>query len=366
MDTLYTKWARLLTHYCLTIQPGEKVLINSTWLAEPLLQEVYKEILLAGGIPQLQVGIADQERLLLTFGNEQQLSYVNPLTKVAMETYDAYLVIRAPFNLKETQDVPTAQRDIRQRATLSINQTYFERTGNGSMKRCLTEYPTQAQAQEAGLSLTAFSEFVWKACHLHTDNPVDAWLQVRSRQQAYVDYLNTREQIRYVGDGTDITFSTRGRTWINSDGKANMPSGEVFTSPVEESGNGHVRFTYPAIFMGHEVENVRLQLEQGQVVDWQADRGKDFLDYFFSIEGARHVGEIAIGSNYGIDRFSKNILFDEKIGGTIHMAFGQSYPQAGGRNKSTVHWDMIADMRQGGAIYADGEKFYENGQFLIG
>ena len=244
-------------------------------------------------------------------------------------------------------------------------ETYFERTGSGKLKRCICQYPVNASAQEAGMSLMEYQDFVYNACHLYADNPVDEWLKVRKEQQIVVDYLNSCSEIQYKGDGIDISFSFKNRTWINSDGKNNMPSGEVFTSPVEDSGNGTVRFSYPAIYMGNELENVQLTVENGKVTHWQADRGQEFLDHFFTIKGARYFGEIAIGTNYGIQKHTKNILFDEKIGGTVHMALGQSYMQAGGKNKSTVHWDMIADMKEAGEIYADGRKIYEKGRFLI-
>lgn len=366
MESIHDKYAHLLTYYCLDIQPGEKVFIRSSYLAEDLLKAVYKAVLEAGGIPEVSVSIGDLDRLLLTRGNDEQLQHVSPLTEAAIRTYDAYLVIRAPFNLKELQEVPKDRLSFRQKAMRHINKTYSERTAKGEMKRCLCDYPTQAGAQEAGMSLADYERFIYSACHLDKADPVAAWLNVRKEQQAIVDHLNQTETIRYVGKDIDITFSTKGRTWINSDGRSNMPSGEVFTSPVEDSGTGIVRFSYPAIYMGHEVEDVRLEVENGLVTKWTASRGQDFLDYFFSLEGATRFGEIAIGTNYGIDRFTKNILFDEKIGGTVHMALGQSYAQAGGKNESAVHWDMIAEMRDSGEVYADGQKMYEKGKFLIG
>jgi aminopeptidase len=177
--------------------------------------------------------------------------------------------------------------------------------------------------------------------------------------------LNSREQVHYKGKGIDIQFNTKGRTWINSDGQTNMPSGEVYTSPVEDSVNGVINFSYPAVYMGHEVEDVTLWVENGEIQKWEAKRGQEFLNHIFALPGTRRFGEAAIGTNYDINKFTKNILFDEKIGGTVHMAIGQSYLQAGGKNQSSVHWDMIAGMKDGGQIFADGEKIYENGQFIF-
>lgn len=215
------------------------------------------------------------------------------------------------------------------------------------------------------MSLEEYEHFVYDACKLNDPDPVKSWKNVRRAQQQIVDLLNQRTDIRYVGEGIDIRFNTKGRTWINSDGQTNMPSGEVYTSPLEDSVNGTVHFSFPAVYMGHEVEGVTLWVKDGLVEKWEALRGKAFLDEVFQIPGARRFGEAAVGTNYGIKQFTKNILFDEKIGGTIHMAIGQSYLQTGGKNESTVHWDMIGDMSNGGAIFADGEKIYENGRFLF-
>lgn len=215
------------------------------------------------------------------------------------------------------------------------------------------------------MSLSEYEAFVFSACKLYSENPMEAWLQVRADQQRIVDHLNQCSTVRYVTEGTDISFSTKGRTWINSDGQNNMPSGEVFTSPVEDSVNGTVRFSYPGLYQGHEVEEVALSVKDGHIEKWEARRGKEFLDRIFQTPGARRFGEAAIGTNYDIQRMTKNILFDEKIGGTMHMAIGQSYLQCGGKNESSVHWDMITDMTHGGEVWADGELIYQNGKFLI-
>jgi len=214
------------------------------------------------------------------------------------------------------------------------------------------------------MSLKEYEDFVYSACRLDEDDPVAAWLEVRKEQQRFVDHLNKSSEIHYQSEDVDILFSCKGRTWINSDGKANMPSGEVFTGPVEDSVNGRINFTYPAIIMGNEVENVELEVKEGRVEKWSATRGQDLLDHIFTLDGARYFGEVAVGTNYRVQRFTKNMLFDEKIGGTIHMAIGQSYIQTGGTNQSPIHIDMIADMNSG-RITSDGDLIYENGKFLI-
>ncbi|MDZ4679653.1 MAG: aminopeptidase [Saprospiraceae bacterium] len=363
MENILTKYAALLVNYCLEIKEGDKLFVRSTTLAEPLVREVFRLALRAGAVVEVDLEFRERNRILLQEADESQLRYVPALYSMAMESFDAYLFIRAPFNLREDQSSDAVKSKIVQEANKPAQQAYFERTATRALKRNLCQFPTIASAQEAGMSLEEYEHFVYGACKLFDEDPTQSWLNVRKAQQSIVDLLNSREKIHYKGGGTDITFSTKGRTWINSDGKTNMPSGEVYTSPVEDSVNGVVHFTYPALYMGHEVEGVTLWVKDGYIERWEAKRGKDLLDRVFQIEGTRRFGEAAIGTNYSIGRFSRNILFDEKIGGTIHMAIGQSYLQTGGKNESPVHWDMIADMKQGGEIFADGELIYADGQF---
>ncbi len=365
METIHDRYARLLVHYCLELKPGEKVQINSTYLAEPLLQALQRELLEAGALPHIHAAFRDQDRLFLAHAQDHQLEYVPTAYRESMETFDAYLVIMAPFNTKEMQLVDPAKTRKMTSARSQSRKIYMERTGTRAMKRNLCLFPTEASAQEAGMSLAAYEKFVYGACLLMEPDPVQAWKTVRANQQKVVDLLNMRESIRYTGPDIDIRFSTKGRTWINSDGQTNMPSGEVYTSPVEETVNGHIRFSFPGIFMGREIEDIHLTVKDGEVVKWEAKRGKELLDELLSLPGARRFGEAAIGTNYHIQQLTRNMLFDEKMGGTIHMALGQSYFQTGGKNESDVHWDMLANMRNGGAIYADDEKIYENGEFLF-
>ncbi|MEM6321400.1 MAG: aminopeptidase [Bacteroidota bacterium] len=365
MDSILKRYADLLVHYCVELQPGEKLYLRSTTLAEPLIKEVYRSAIKAGGHVEIDLDFRGKNRIFLTEATEAQLERVSPLYKLAMETFDAYIYIRAPFNLKEDQNIPKGKSSIRSKAMKSVSKTYFERTATKSLKRNLCQYPTLASAQNADMSLEEYEQFIYGACNLYADDPQQEWLNRRQNQQKIVDLLNQRNKVQYKGDGIDITFSTKGRTWINSDGQTNMPSGEVYTSPVENSVNGVVHFSFPAVYMGHEVEGVTLWVKDGYVEKWEAKRGQEFMDRLLKSDGARRFGEAAIGTNYNIDRFTKNILFDEKIGGTIHMALGQSYLQTGGKNQSTIHWDMIGDMMDGGQIFADDELIYENGHFLF-
>jgi len=282
-----------------------------------------------------------------------------------MENFDALVSILSPFNLKELQNVSPEKKRIVNIANAEIQKIHMHRSSEGKLKWVVCQYPCDAAAQESEMSLSEYTEFVFDSCYLFDKDPVAKWREVHNMQQKIVDYLNGKKNVRYKGNDIEIEFSTAGRIWINSDGRCNMPSGEVFTGPVEDSVNGFIRFSYPAIFMGQEIEDISLEVKNGEVVSWGAKKGKDFLDQLFKIPGATRFGEAAIGTNYGIKKFTKNILFDEKLGGTIHMAVGASYPNTGGKNESSVHLDFIADMKDNSEILADGEVFYRNGKFLI-
>ncbi len=365
MNTILKKYADLLVNYCVELQPGEKLYVRSTTLAEPLIREVFRSATKAGGHVEIDMDFREKNRIFMSEANDAQLQRVPPMYKMAMETFDAYIYIRAPFNLKEDNNLPKGRSGIRSKAMKAISKRYFERTATKELKRNLCQYPTLAGAQNADMSLEEYQEFIFGACNLFTEDPQQAWLNRRKDQQKIVDLLNKRDKVQYKGEGIDITFSTKGRTWINSDGQTNMPSGEVYTAPVEDSVNGVVHFSFPALYMGQEVEGVTLWVKDGYVEKWEAKRGQAFMDNLLKTEGARRFGEAAIGTNYNINRFTKNILFDEKIGGTIHMALGQSYFQTGGKNQSAIHWDMIGNMVNGGQIFADDELIYENGKFIF-
>jgi aminopeptidase len=359
------KYAHLIVNYCLELKKGQSLYITSTTLAEPLVREVYREALKVGANVETKLSFHEEGKIFAETADEDQYAYVSPLTQYVLAHFDAYLVIRAPFHLKEGYTENKENAKIRSLAMAPGNKLYFERIANGSMKRALCQYPTEAAAHEANMSLAEYEDFVYNACKLNTINPKAAWIQVREEQQRLVDYLNKVEKITYRNDKSDISFSVKGRTWINSDGRSNMPSGEVFTGPIENSVNGRICFDYPSIFQGEEVNNITLDVKDGRIIHWKADTGQELLNHIMNIEGARYFGEVAIGTNYDITRSTKNILFDEKIGGTIHMAIGQSYIQTGGKNESTIHWDMIADMSKNGQIFADDVLIYEKGKFLI-
>jgi aminopeptidase len=262
--------------------------------------------------------------------------------------------------------IPARRTQQRQRARQPLMETYMTRSASGDFKWVLTQYPTEASAQEANMSLEDYADFIYGATFCDHEDPVAEWQGISKMQQAKVDWLKGKKRVHLQGPNVDLELSIEGRTFINADGSRNMPDGEIFTGPVEDSANGWVRFTYPSIVQGRAVSGIELRFENGKVVDASAEQNEELLLAQLDTDaGARYLGEFAIGTNFGIDQFTGNILFDEKIGGTIHMAIGRSYPETGGQNVSAVHWDMICDMREDSEIHVDGDQLYRNGQFAF-
>ncbi|MBW8016024.1 MAG: aminopeptidase [Planctomycetes bacterium] len=365
MQTLFDKYAQVLVDYSLSLKPGDKLLIRGSYLAEDLIKAVYARAVRAGAHPEFKIALNGTEKIFYDNASDDQLKFISPTGKLVIDEYDSLLNITSPFNMKELQSVPADKKQMVTIARTELNKTFMIRAAAGELKWSLCVFPTDAAAQEAGMSLSEYEDFVYGACFLFEDDPVGRWQKLKDDQQRVVDFLNGKKMIRYASADVDVEFSCEGRTWLNSAGTNNMPSGEVFTAPVEDSVNGKVRFSFPGFYLGQEIEDIELEIKDGEVIKWNAGKGKDLLDKIFEIDGTRRFGEVAIGMNDGIQKFTKNMLFDEKIGGTIHMAVGACYPETGGKNESSVHWDMLADMRQGGQIFADNELIYENGKFII-
>jgi aminopeptidase len=247
-----------------------------------------------------------------------------------------------------------------------LSKAFMQRAADGELDWTLTLFPTDAYAQDADMDTEAYTDFVLRACKLDRDDPVAAWQELRVEQQRLIDWLHGKREVHMTGPDTDLKLSIEGRTWINSDGRRNFPSGEIFTGPVEDSVNGHIRFSFPVVTAGRQIEDIRLRFENGKVVDATAAKNEDYLIQTLDTdEGARYLGEFAFGTNFDIQQFTKNILFDEKIGGTVHMAVGRGYPESGSTNESAIHWDMICDLRQGGQVTVDGELFQKDGKFVV-
>jgi aminopeptidase len=366
MDPRVQKLAEVLVRYSLEVKPGQLVRISGPALAEPLVVAAYREVLRAGGHPLLRVSVDGLEEVYYREASEEQLRFVSEIHKAEVERIDASLSIWADYNTRAMTNVPPARRRIRSEATRDLTQRFLERGAEGVLRWVGTQYPTHAAAQEAEMSLREYEDFVYGAGHLDKPDPVAEWKRIRGDQARIAEFLATKREIRVVGEDTDLTVSVAGRKWENAAGESNFPDGEVFTGPEETKTKGHVRFTYPAIYGGREVSDVRLVFEAGRVVKAEAAKGEEFLrEMLETDDGAKVLGEFAFGLNYNIQRFTRSTLFDEKIGGTLHVALGSSYPETGGRNRSGIHWDMVCDLRRGGEVYADGELIARDGKFVF-
>lgn len=367
MTDIWEKYAKILVDYSTNVQKGELTVIKTdTAQSAPLIKEIYKAVIKRGGHPVVRCGIDGLAETFLNCANDEQLGFVDEMTKIEYETVKNFISISAPANLKRLARISPEKQAKRSNATRELSTKLMERAAKGDAKWVIADFPTNALAQEAKMSLEDYTQFIINSCYLDCENPVEKWKAIGQEQQTKADYLNKTTKIRFVGEKTDITFSTEGRKWINCCGLNNFPDGEIFTSPVENSANGTIYFDFPAIYRGNEANKILLTLENGKVVDYKVEQGEDFFSAMINQdEGARFVGEIAIGTNDRIQEITGNILFDEKIGGAIHMALGASYPETGGKNISGLHWDLIKNMKNGGQIYADDKLIYENGKFLI-
>ncbi|MBN2465507.1 aminopeptidase, partial [candidate division WOR-3 bacterium] len=364
-DSRLVKMAQTIAQYSLNLKPGEQVLVLASVPALPFVREFFVAALKAGALPFVRTINPELDEVLYRYGSDEQIGFVPASDRLEIETCSARLAIRGDENLATLAGVDPARLAIARKARKPLMDTFMERKGRGELKACLTQYPTNASAQQAGMSLADYADFVFSACFCDQPDPIAAWQKLSAEQQHYVDFLNSVKTLRVEGPGTDLTVSVDGRKWVNSDGKANFPSGEVFTGPVEDSAEGRITFDVPTMFQSHPVESIEFEFQAGKVVKASAARGNDMLQSALDTdERSRYLGEFAFGLNYGVTRATRNILFDEKMGGTIHLAIGAAYPETGSANRSAIHWDMIKDMKEG-RVYADGKLVYEGGRFKV-
>jgi aminopeptidase len=367
MNDIWEKYATVLVDYSTNVQKGDLVIIKaSSPMAENLVKAVYKRVLEKGANPILRTSICDLTDTFIKYASDEQLDFVDPISKLEYEKVDKYISIGAPLNVKNMARADKTKLARRSKATRELSELLLNRSAKGEASWVIADVPTHGLAQEARMSIDEYTEFLINACYLDLDNPVEKLLEVDKEQRRLCDYLNKVKKVRYVGEKTDVTFSTEGRKWMSCSGKHNYPDGEIYTSPVEDSANGEIYFDFPAIYRGNEAHKIHIKLENGKVVSATAEKGEEFLNAMLDMdEGSRFVGEIAIGTNERIQDVTGSILFDEKIGGSIHVAFGASYPETGGKNVSGLHWDIIKNMKNGGEIYADDVLVYKDGKFLI-
>ena len=366
-DPRVEKLAQVLVNYSIGIKPGDKVMLQGGAVAEPLLKAIFTEIVKAGGCPLLRAVLPGFQEILYRYGSDEQIQHIPEPMKLVYETYDAAISLMSSMNTKAMTAIPPEKMALASQAQSEIFGTLMKRSAEGDFRWVGALFPTQAYAQDAEMSLSDYEDFVYAACLPDLDDPVGYWKGVEAKQKKIVDWLDQKNSLRVEAPNVDLKMSIEGRTFVNCCGERNMPDGEVFTGPVEDSMEGHVRFSYPTTYQGRKLEGVELWFEKGKVVKASADKGEDFLlKTIDTDERSRYVGEFAIGTNKGITRATGNTLFDEKINGSFHMALGRGMPETGSQNQSAIHWDIVCDLMDGGRIWADDELFYENGEFKIG
>ncbi|MFH1524757.1 MAG: aminopeptidase [Chloroflexota bacterium] len=365
-DVRVEKFAQILVDHSAEIKPGDRVAIEATTAAAPLVRTLCATILKRGGYPHLLLDLPDQEEIMFANASDEQLDFTPTFRKLAYDQFESRIRIQSLTNPRALTNVDPARQKRHQKAISPILETQMRRGADRSFKWVSTLFPTEGYAMEAEMSLANFEDFVYRACHANDADPVAYWKKVETSQNKIIERIEGHDKVALKGPNVDLSLSIKGRKFINAAGLNNMPDGEIFSGPVENSLNGWVRFTYPAIYIGVLVEGVELTFKDGKVTQAKADKNLPFLmEMLDSDPGARYVGEFAIGTNYEIDRFSHNILFDEKLGGSFHMALGAGYPETGSTNKSLIHWDMICGMKEDAEIILDGDVVYKNGQFTI-
>jgi len=364
-DPRIAKLADVLLDYSIGLKRGQTLIISGTAQASPLIKGLYIRALQKGAFPSTMVTVDGLEESFFTFASEEQLKHISPFRKIMFEKIDAVISILSSYNTKTLANIDPRKMATVSKASAPLFKKFMQRSAEGKVRWVGCQFPTHAFAQDAVMSLSEYEDFVFAACRVDKKDPISEWKKASAYNARLIKYLSTKDEIRIKAKETDLTYHVKGRKWINCDGKNNFPDGEVFTAPIENSANGYIRYSFPAEYDGREAEEVRIEFKNGKAIKATAARGEDFLNAMLDMDrGARFLGEVAIGTNFGITKYTKNTLFDEKIGGTVHLALGESYPESGGKNHSGLHWDMVCDLRSGGELYADGEMFMKNGKFL--
>ena len=367
LDDFNEKLAKLVVHYSVKVQKDDKVTIRGGVDSADLVREIYLEVIKAGGhVINTTIGLPGLAELFYKHAEEHQIKFQNPISKLVIEEVDKTISISSSTNRKALASIDPAKMMMAREASKELQKRFGEREAKGEIDWTICPFPAPAFAQEGNMGTFEYKEFVYKALALDKKDPVEYWKNVEKDQSRIVEILNKGKELRIVGEDTDLTLGIERRKWINACGNRNLPDGEVFTSPIEDSVNGTIRFTYPGIYMGKEVENIWLKFKDGKVIEATASKGQEILDKVLEMENADILGEVAIGTNYGIQRFTKNMLFDEKMGGTIHLALGNGFKEIGSKNESTIHWDILKDMKsEDSVIYLDGKEIYKAGKWLI-
>jgi aminopeptidase len=357
--------AKILVNYSTAVRPGDWVVIHADVVAMPLARETARQVLAAGGNPSLMVENDDWRELLLAEGGPEQLAWLAPTETLAFEQADALIRIAGSENTRALAQIAPERQRQREQARGALFETMRQRSAEGSLRWVYTESPCAAFAQDAEMSLAAYEDFVYAAAFADQADPLAASRAFYAEDDRRAGLMAGHREVVVRGPHVELRLSIAGRTFVNAAGRHNAPDGEIYTGPVEDSVNGWIRFSYPAVHNGREVDGVEMAFRDGEVVTATASKNQPFLLEMLAADpGARYLGEFAIGTNDRIQRFTRRILYDEKIGGTIHVAIGSGYPETGSRNRSRIHWDFICDMRYDSEIVVDGEVMYRNGSFV--
>ncbi|HZO74529.1 MAG TPA: aminopeptidase [Ktedonobacteraceae bacterium] len=365
-DPRIQRMAHVLVCYSLHVQPEERLAIRAEPVAISLIREVVREALRVGAYPEIFPILPGMKELLLKEGSQAQLSALPSTESLIAEEYETVLDISSQENTKDLNAIDPSRLIFYNQARKEVVQTFRRRSNEGLLRRSLTLYPTNAYAQDASMSLSDFEDLLYHGCFVDDENPIHCWQALSQKQERLIQWLHGKRNVRIIGQDTDLRLSIDGRLFLNDAGHYNFPGGEFFTGPVENSASGYVRYTFPASLNGYTVEDIRLRFEDGVVIEAHAAQGQAFLEKMLSLDaGSCRLGEFAFGNNDHLDRCTGNILLDEKIGGTFHLALGASFPATGGVNQSLLHWDMICDLRTGGEVWVDDELFCKNGMFVV-
>lgn len=375
-DPRLNRLAEVLVNYSTAVKKGDLVTIVGEPGCMPAVEAIYEAVLRAGAFPSFHPKSERLHELVLRHGSDEQIRHVSPFELHRLATCDVLMVLLCPINTRFLGGIDPARVAAAQVARRELFSMSLQRKAAGEMRYVLTEIPGDAGAQDAEMSLTDYADWVYRAGFLHLPDPVAAWRSLQVQQERARVYLQERSTLRFQAqpsdgsrggrrhDGTDLTVDVSGRTWINHCGAENFPDGEVESGP--RGADGVVNYTFPAIYRGVEVEGIRLKFKDGRVVEASAAKNEDYLIKMLDQdEGARVMGEIALGTNYQLKGFTRNTFFDEKIGGTFHAAVGAGYPESGNTNQSGLHWDMVCELRQGGTVHADGELVQKDGRFVF-
>ena len=370
-DPRLDRLAQVLVEYSVEAQPGQLVALQGDPIAMPMIEAIYARLIKAGAHVRVSCVPEKMQEIFFAHAADEQLGYVSPLTLHDVETIDAHIGVWGGGNTKALSNVDPKKQQLASAAHQPYMKIFLDRAAKGELKWCGTLFPSAAAAQDAEMGIGEYEDFVFQAGYLDQDDPVAVWRDIQARQQQAADYLNGKKEVRFqAANGTDLTVNVEGMTWVNCAGEENFPDGEVFTGPNLEAADGGVngvaRYSFPAVHNGREVPDIELSFDHGRVVQATASKNEDFLVAMLDQDaGARSLGEIALGTNYQVQRYTKNTLFDEKIGGTFHAAVGAGYPETGNCNESGLHWDMVCDLRPGGSVEVDGEVIMRDGQFVF-